>query len=96
MKTKVCRTTFFDSGPTWPNASRTISISRSPRSAVNSAVCCTASLKQVRFLREKNPDARATVFYIDIRAVEWDHVAELVEDSYRAIAPKTLAKQLDA
>ncbi len=34
-----------------------------------SAVCCMASLKQVRFLREHNPDARATMFYIDIRAV---------------------------
>jgi len=34
-----------------------------------SAVCCTASLKQVRFLREKNPDAKATIFYIDIRTV---------------------------
>ena len=34
-----------------------------------SAVCCTASLKQVRFLRERNPDAKATIFYIDIRTV---------------------------
>jgi len=34
-----------------------------------SAVCCMASLKQVRFLREKNENARATVFYIDIRTV---------------------------
>jgi len=34
-----------------------------------SAVCCMASLKQVRYLREKNPDSRATVFYIDIRTV---------------------------
>jgi len=34
-----------------------------------SAVCCMASLKQVRYLREKNPDSRATVFYIDVRTV---------------------------
>jgi len=34
-----------------------------------SAICCMASLKQVRYLREKNEDAKATVFYIDIRAV---------------------------
>lgn len=34
-----------------------------------SAVCCMASLKQVRYLREKNEQARATVFYIDIRTV---------------------------
>ena len=32
-----------------------------------SAVCCMASLKQVRYLREKNENARATIFYIDIR-----------------------------
>ena len=34
-----------------------------------SAVCCMASLKQVRYLREKNEDSKATVFYIDIRTV---------------------------
>ncbi len=34
-----------------------------------SAVCCMATLKQVRYLREKNPDAKATVFYIDVRTV---------------------------
>lgn len=34
-----------------------------------SAVCCMASLKQARYLREKNEDSKATVFYIDIRTV---------------------------
>ncbi len=34
-----------------------------------SAICCMASLKQVRYLREQNENARATVFYIDIRTV---------------------------
>ncbi len=34
-----------------------------------SAVCCMASLKQARYLREKNESAKATVFYIDIRTV---------------------------
>jgi quinone-modifying oxidoreductase subunit QmoA len=34
-----------------------------------SAVCCMASLKQARYVREKNSDSRVTVFYIDIRAV---------------------------
>jgi len=34
-----------------------------------SAVCCTASLKQARYLREKNENARATIFYIDIRTI---------------------------
>jgi len=34
-----------------------------------SAVCCMASMKQARYVREKNEDSRATIFYIDIRAV---------------------------
>jgi len=34
-----------------------------------SAVCCMASLKQARYVREKNEDSRITVFYIDIRAI---------------------------
>jgi quinone-modifying oxidoreductase subunit QmoA len=34
-----------------------------------SAVCCMASLKQVRYLRDFNPESKATVFYIDIRTI---------------------------
>ncbi|MCP4728171.1 MAG: CoB--CoM heterodisulfide reductase iron-sulfur subunit A family protein [bacterium] len=34
-----------------------------------SAVCCMASLKQVRYLREANEESKATVFYIDIRTI---------------------------
>lgn len=34
-----------------------------------SAVCCMASMKQARYVREKNENSKATVFYIDIRAV---------------------------
>ncbi len=47
-----------------------------------SAVCCMASLKQVRYLREKNENARATVFYIDIRTVgsEEKFYYDLLED----------------
>lgn len=33
-----------------------------------SGVCCMASLKQVRYVREQYPDARIYVFYIDIRS----------------------------
>lgn len=32
-----------------------------------SAVCCMASIKQAIFLREKNPTANPTIFYIDLR-----------------------------
>jgi heterodisulfide reductase subunit A-like polyferredoxin len=33
-----------------------------------SAVCCLASLKQTRYVREQYPDAQIYIFYIDIRA----------------------------
>jgi len=33
-----------------------------------SGVCCLASLKQAAYVREQNPDAKITIFYIDIRA----------------------------
>lgn len=34
-----------------------------------SGVCCLASLKQATYIREKNPDAKIYIFYIDIRAL---------------------------
>lgn len=34
-----------------------------------SAVCCMGSLKQARYVREKNENAKVTVFYIDIRTI---------------------------
>ncbi|MEN8149546.1 MAG: heterodisulfide reductase subunit A, partial [Planctomycetota bacterium] len=34
-----------------------------------SAVCCMGSLKHIRYLREFNPEAKATMFYIDIRTI---------------------------
>ena len=34
-----------------------------------SAVCCMASLKQARYVREQCPEAKVTIYYIDIRAV---------------------------
>lgn len=33
-----------------------------------SGVCCLGSLKQVTYVKEKNPDAKVFIFYIDIRA----------------------------
>jgi len=32
-----------------------------------SYICCMASLKQTTYIREKNPDSKVTVFYIDLR-----------------------------
>jgi quinone-modifying oxidoreductase subunit QmoA len=34
-----------------------------------SAVCCMASLKQARYIREKNENSKVTIFYIDIRTI---------------------------
>jgi quinone-modifying oxidoreductase subunit QmoA len=33
-----------------------------------SAICCLASLKEVTYLRQQNPDSKAYLFYIDLRA----------------------------
>ena len=44
-----------------------------------SGVCCMASLKQTRYVREQYPDARIYVFYIDIRA------PGRLEDFYAAV-----------
>lgn len=33
-----------------------------------SSICCLASLKQARYVRQANPDAKVYIFYIDIRS----------------------------
>ncbi len=33
-----------------------------------SAICCMATMKQATYIREKNPESKVTVFYIDLRA----------------------------
>lgn len=33
--------------------------------------------------------------YLDVPGVDWSHLAELVEDAYRQIAPKSLVARLD-
>ncbi|MFN3535789.1 MAG: heterodisulfide reductase subunit A, partial [Desulfatiglandales bacterium] len=35
-----------------------------------SSICCLASLKQANYLMETSPDAAATIFFIDIRAMD--------------------------
>ncbi len=44
-----------------------------------SSVCCMASLKQTRYIREQNPDAEIYVHYIDVRS------NGLLEDFYRNV-----------
>lgn len=47
-----------------------------------SAVCCMASLKQARYVRDQYPDAKVTIFYIDIRTLGRleDFYYEILED----------------
>jgi quinone-modifying oxidoreductase subunit QmoA len=44
-----------------------------------SSVCCMASLKQTRYIREQNPDAEIHVHYIDVRS------NGLLEDFYQSV-----------
>lgn len=34
--------------------------------------------------------------FLDVPVVDWDEIAEIVQDGYRMVAPKTLIAQLDA
>ena len=47
-----------------------------------SYICCMASLKQTRYLREQDPDVNVTIFYIDIRTIGRleDFYYDLLED----------------
>lgn len=33
--------------------------------------------------------------YLDVGNIDWDEIAELVEESYRLVAPKSLVRLLD-
>ncbi|MFW6055645.1 MAG: heterodisulfide reductase subunit A, partial [Thermodesulfobacteriota bacterium] len=44
-----------------------------------SYICCMASLKQAKYLREQYPDTEATIFYIDLRTPgRYDNFAQEV------------------
>lgn len=47
-----------------------------------SGVCCLASMKQATYIREQNPEAKVTIFYIDLRAMGKfeDFLAKAQED----------------
>jgi quinone-modifying oxidoreductase subunit QmoA len=59
-----------------------------------SAVCCMGSLKQIRYLREQNEKAQATMFYIDIRTVgrEEKFYSDLLEDENISFVKGKVAK----
>jgi quinone-modifying oxidoreductase, subunit QmoA len=44
-----------------------------------SSICCLASMKQTTYIREQYPDAKITIFFIDIRATD------RLEDFYRKV-----------
>ena len=44
-----------------------------------SSICCLASMKQSTYIREQYPDAKITIFFIDIRATD------RLEDFYRKV-----------
>jgi quinone-modifying oxidoreductase subunit QmoA len=59
-----------------------------------SAVCCSASLKQVRYVLEQYPEAKVTVFYIDLRTpgrLE-DFLAALQEDERLTLVKGKVAR----
>jgi quinone-modifying oxidoreductase subunit QmoA len=59
-----------------------------------SAVCCMGSLKQIRYLREANENARGTMFYIDIRTIgrEEKFYYDLLEDNMVSFVKGKVAK----
>jgi quinone-modifying oxidoreductase subunit QmoA len=59
-----------------------------------SGVCCLASLKQAGYLREQNPEARAHVFYIDLRATGAyeDFLAKMQGDANIVVKKGKVAK----
>jgi len=49
-----------------------------------------------RFFRPPYVGGRGWVgVYLDVPDVDWDLIADLVEDAYRVVAPKTLVAKLD-
>lgn len=59
-----------------------------------SGVCCLASLKQATYLREQDPESKANIFYIDLRAtgVYEDFLAKVQEDENVSIKKGKVAK----
>ncbi len=69
-----------------------------------SGVCCLASLKQSTYLREKNPNAQAFIYFIDIRAqgkledffvkVKQDEKLSLIKSKIALITEDPVTKNL--
>lgn len=60
-----------------------------------SGVCCLASLKQSTYLLEQNPEASATIFYIDIRALgKYEEFYTKVQSDERLVLIKGKAGEI--
>jgi quinone-modifying oxidoreductase subunit QmoA len=60
-----------------------------------SGVCCLASLKQVRYVLEQNPEARVTLFYIDLRTPgRYEDFLQDLEDEERLTLIKGKAARI--
>lgn len=59
-----------------------------------SGVCCLASMKQATYVREQNPEAQVTIFYIDLRAMGKfeDFLAKMQEDQKISFVKGKVAK----
>ncbi|WP_031513384.1 CoB--CoM heterodisulfide reductase iron-sulfur subunit A family protein [Desulfofalx alkaliphila] len=55
-----------------------------------SSVCCMATLKQVNYVREQNPDADITIYFMDIRAMgkHEDYYQKVMEKEVKLIKGK--------
>jgi len=63
-----------------------------------SHICCLASLKQTTYIREQLPDAKVTIFYIDIRALgkyEEFYTKVAAEDNVTLIKGKVAKVEAD-
>ena len=62
-----------------------------------SGVCCMASLKQTRYVREQYPEAEITIFYIDIRSPgrQEDFYAETQKDEKLQLIKGKVAKVVE-
>ncbi len=64
-----------------------------------SAVCCAASLKQTTYLRAQYPDAKITIFYIDVRTpgrLEEFHEKVVADDKLELIKGKAAKVEEDS
>jgi len=60
-----------------------------------SGVCCLASLKQATYLLDQNPDAKVSIFYIDIRALgKYEDFFVRVQSDERVILIKGKAGEI--